>query len=263
MRKYGLIGFPLGHSFSKQYFSGKFLKENIKDCCYENFPIEKIDLFADLISSDPDLAGLNVTIPYKTEILRFIDFFDPEIKEIGSVNVLKIKRTGDKASVFGFNSDVVGIHESIVPFLGKDISNALILGTGGSSCAVSYVLKKLGINAYLVSRKGSSGVLTYRDLNPDLIKKCRLIVNTTPLGMFPDTDKRPDIDFDSLDKNHILFDLVYNPEITAFLAEGEKRGCRIITGLKMLHSQAERSWEIWNDNSLDSNCIPPEVFFSR
>ena len=250
MRKFGLIGYPLGHSFSKKYFSEKFTLENIQDCSYNNFPLKHIELFPGLISSDPDLCGLNVTIPHKTAILNFIDVREAAIDDIGAANVLKIKRIGDSIEIFGFNSDVTGIRDSIIPYLNNNVKNVLILGTGGSSKAVAYTMKLLGLNVTLVSRTGKDNILTYSDLTPDVIKSTDIIVNTTPLGMYPGISAKPDINYDLLEKKHILFDLVYNPEYTSFLKAGKERGCRIITGLKMLYSQAERSWEIWNDPTL-------------
>lgn len=245
MRRFGLIGYPLGHSFSRKYFTGKFLNEQIDDCSYDNYPLESLDGFYNLLRTIPDLAGLNVTIPYKSEIIRFLDAIEPEAEEIGAVNVLKIKRIKGKIEIAGFNSDVTGIRESIDPWL-AEINQAMVLGTGGSSKAVCYVLGKYGFPFSRISRTGKEGALGYQDITAELMEKTELIVNTTPLGMFPDTESWPDIDYDLLDKKHILFDLVYNPEITSFLKMGQERGCRIISGIRMLHSQAERSWEIWN-----------------
>ena len=250
MRKFGLIGFPLGHSFSKKYFSEKFAKENIRDCSYENYPIHDLNLFPELIKGNPELCGLNVTIPYKTGILKYIDTTEPAIDEIGAVNVLKIKRINGKTRISGYNSDVIGIRDSILPVMNSKLRSALVLGTGGSSGAVSYALKKLGLKVTLVSRTRKPGVICYEDITAELLKKTDLIINTTPLGLFPNTTARPEIDYSLLNKNHILFDLVYNPELTLFLESGKERGCKIITGLKMLYSQADRSWDIWNDDNM-------------
>jgi len=247
MRKFGLIGYPLGHSFSRKYFTEKFARENITGCSYENFPLKNIEEFNDLIRKNNDLCGLNVTIPWKTEILRYIDETEPAIKEIGAVNVLKIKRIEGKVQIHGYNSDVVGIRDSVKPLFSGNAGNALILGTGGSSRAVSYTLKKLGFKVTLVSRSKKQGILCYQDLNSAIFEKTDLIVNTTPLGMSPNIQTKPDIDYNLLNERHVLFDLVYNPEITSFLKMGQERGCKTVTGLKMLHSQAERSWEIWNE----------------
>jgi shikimate dehydrogenase len=249
MRKYGLIGYPLGHSFSKTYFTEKFLRENISGCSYENFPISDIRLLPELLADEPDLHGLNITIPYKSEIFPYIDIIDPEALEIGAVNVLKIKRSDDKIWLHGFNSDVTGISDSLLPFIGENVKNAIVLGTGGSSRAVCHVLRKFRLNITQVSRYKRPGIIDYSDIDPDLLKNTSLIINTTPLGMFPATETRPEIDYSQLNENHILFDLVYNPELTFFLRSGMARGCRVITGLKMLHSQAEKAWQIWNDEN--------------
>ena len=250
MRKFGLIGYPLGHSFSKKYFTDKFAREQIPDSSYHNFPIEDINRLPTLILDNPDLCGLNVTIPYKSAVLRYIDVAEPEVNEIGAANVLKIKRIGNTISICGFNSDITGIRDSITPVLTPDVKNVLILGTGGSSKAVSHTMEKLGLSVILVSRESKDNILSYNDLTADILRNTDIIINTTPLGMFPEISGKPDIDYDLLEGKHILFDLVYNPEETAFLKEGKERGCRIISGLKMLYSQAERSWEIWNDPAL-------------
>ncbi len=249
MRKYGLIGYPLGHSFSKGYFAEKFLKENITCCSYDNYPISDIGLLPSLIEGEPELCGLNVTIPYKSEVFRYIDTLDPQAGEIGAVNVLKISRSAGKVHLSGFNSDITGIADSLSPYLGV-IKNAIVLGTGGSSRAVCYVLRKSGVTITQVSRKRRPGIIGYSDIDAGLFTEEALIVNTTPLGMFPDTTSKPDIKYGLLNKKHILFDLVYNPELTSFLQAGLAMGCTVVTGLKMLHSQAERSWEIWNDDNL-------------
>jgi shikimate dehydrogenase len=250
MRKYGLVGYPLGHSFSKKYFTEKFDGEYITDCSYENFPLDDINKFPSLLKDNPDLYGLNITIPYKTEVLEYIDIRDTVVDETGAANVLKIKREGDKTIVYGFNSDVTGIRDSILPHLTKDLKSALILGTGGSSRAVAWTLKKMGINYTLISRDQKPGAICYSEINNNIISRIQLIINTTPLGMYPDIASCPVLDYDLLDKRHILFDLVYNPEMTTFLRSGQERGCSIITGLKMLYSQAEKSWEIWNNDNL-------------
>jgi len=250
MRKFGLIGYPLGHSFSQKYFTEKFSRENINDCSYDNYPLKHIELLPGLIAGNPELCGLNVTIPHKTAVLKFIDVMEPSIDEIGAANVLKFRRTGNDITVYGFNTDVTGIRDSITPYLRDNIKNVLILGTGGSSKAAAYTMKTMGMNVKFVSRSGKDSILSYSDLSPDHFRSADIIINTTPLGMFPDISSKPEIDYRLLNEKHILFDFVYNPEYTSFLKAGKERGCTIITGLKMLYSQADRSWEIWNDPDL-------------
>ena len=250
MRKFGLIGYPLGHSFSKKYFAEKFSRENIVECSYENYQMESLNCFREMVTGDDELCGLNVTIPYKTEILRYIDVSEPSMMTIGAANVLKFRRQTGKVQIYGFNSDVTGIRESVRLYFRDNAGNALILGTGGSSRAVVYTLKNMGFSVTLVSRTQREGVITYRDLDSSILEKTDLIVNTTPLGMYPGIHSKPDINYSLLNDRHILFDLVYNPEMTEFLSKGKEQGCRIITGLKMLYIQAERSWEIWNDPNL-------------
>jgi shikimate dehydrogenase len=247
MRKFGLIGYPLGHSFSRKYFTEKFKNERIIDSVYNNYSIEDINQLTALIEGEPDLCGLNVTIPYKSEVLRFLDSIDNEASEIGAVNVIKINRGGGRLHLSGFNSDVTGISDSLKPYFRNNLKHALVLGTGGSSRSVCFVLKKMGVKITSVSRERRAEIISYQDITPDLIAETQLIVNTTPLGMFPAVEAKPNIDYSLLGKKHTLFDLVYNPEITAFLESGLKQECTVITGLKMLHSQAERAWEIWND----------------
>lgn len=249
MRKFGLIGYPLGHSFSKGYFTDKFNRENLSDCSYENYPIESIDRLPDLIN-EPGLTGLNVTIPYKSAVIGFLDSIDPEAETIGAVNVIKLKREGRKIYLKGFNTDITGIYDTIEPCLQKGIRKALVLGTGGSSKAVCHVLKKINVDFTLISRQRKPGSLSYSDLSPEIISSSELIINTTPLGMFPDATSKPPIKYNLLTEKHILFDLVYNPEMTSFLKMGQERGCTVLTGLKMLYSQAEKAWEIWNNEIL-------------
>jgi shikimate dehydrogenase len=247
MRKFGLIGYPLGHSFSKKYFTEKFSREQIEGCSYENYPLTNIIQISGLIS-DNEIEGLNVTIPYKSSVINFLDKTDPEAEKVGAVNVIKIIRTSGKTELTGFNSDITGIMATLGPVLNPEIKNALILGTGGSSKAVCHVLKKINIHYTLISREKKPGCLTYSDINSEILEDNRLIINTTPLGMYPDTEGKPDLNYNLLGPAHILFDLVYNPEITLFLKMGKERGCTILSGIKMLHSQAERSWEIWNND---------------
>jgi shikimate dehydrogenase len=246
---FGLIGFPLEHSFSKKYFTEKFAALGLDDCSYENYPISNISLLPGIIKANPDLVGLNVTIPYKSEVIHYLDCIDDEAYKIGAVNVLKIKRMHGKFELTGFNSDVAGFRDSILPYITAKVRNAIVLGTGGASKAVVYTLKKLGLNVDIVSRHPGTGLLSYQDINAKLLDEVQLIVNTTPLGMYPDIDSRPEINYDLLNGNHILYDLVYNPELTSFLKAGKERDATVISGIKMLHAQAEKAWEIWNNLS--------------
>lgn len=250
MRKFGLIGYPLGHSFSKKYFTEKFINEQITDCYYENYPLTNLTQLHKLIAEEPDLCGLNVTIPYKSEIFGFLDAIEHEANEIGAVNVLKLKRSGDKVVSKGFNTDIDGFRNSISPYLGEGVNNALVLGTGGGAKAVCYVLRKFGIRITSVDIIELEGVLNYSEITDNILISNQLIVNTTPLGMFPDIQRKPNLNYGCLNKDHILFDLVYNPELTSFLKAGKEKGSTIISGIKMLYGQAERAWEIWNDDSL-------------
>jgi len=202
---------------------------------------------AALIKEENELLGLNVTIPYKEEVISFLDAVDSEALEVGAVNVIKILRSGDKIKLKGYNTDIYGFKESLKPFINKGMKQALILGTGGSSKAVAWVLKKLGVKIIFVSRSNKQGSITYREITDNIIGNTQLIVNTTPLGMYPDTENKPDIPYNLLSPSHILYDLIYNPAQTLFLKEGINRGCTVINGLTMLKLQAEKSWEIWNN----------------
>ena len=250
MRKFGLIGYPLGHSFSKKYFSEKFIRENINDCQYENYPLTNIDLLDELISNNSDIYGLNVTIPYKSAVIKYLDFIDEQARSIGAVNVLKLNRSDNKVVSKGFNTDIDGFKNSIFPYLGGRVFNALVLGTGGGAKAVCYVLEKFGIKITSVDIIKREGVLNYSEITDNILINNQLIVNTTPLGMFPDILGKPDLNYNCFNKDHILFDLVYNPELTSFLKAGKEQGCTIISGINMLYGQAERAWEIWNDDGL-------------
>lgn len=249
MNIYGLIGKKLSHSFSKEYFTEKFKKEGLDDHNYELFEIPSIEHFPELLKNNPSVNGLNVTIPYKTEVIPYLTYLDNASQNIGAVNTIKIKDD----TLSGFNTDVYGFQRSLFEKVSKgQIDQALILGSGGASKAVQYVLKKNNISYRLVSRARSASAITYADLHQDdqILKKANLIINTTPLGMYPDVEEKPDIPYQRITKNHILFDLVYNPERTAFLEEGEKHKAITINGLKMLFYQADRAWEIWNDPNL-------------
>jgi shikimate dehydrogenase len=247
MRCYGLIGFPLSHSFSKKYFTEKFEREGIRDCRYDNFPLEHIGLLMSLISHNHDLCGLNVTIPFKEQVIETLDELDPEAAEIGAVNTIRIGRSGTDMWLKGFNTDVYGFRKSISPFLQNRPYSAYILGTGGSSKAVGFVLKKMGMKVIFVSRNPhQENQVSYKEF-ARLIASPAVIVNASPVGMYPHVHDCPDIPYDLLTADHILYDLIYNPEETLFLSMGKERGATIINGLQMLHLQAERSWEIWNE----------------
>jgi shikimate dehydrogenase len=247
MKYYGLIGFPLTHSFSMQYFSEKFEREGISGCSYSNYPLEHIELLPQLIAGNEDLAGLNVTIPYKEQVIPYLDKVDDDIAQIGAVNTLKITRHGGKVSLIGYNTDVYGFSESLKPFLKEHYRKALILGTGGASKAAAFVLGGLGFEITYVSRNPRrDGQISYAQLTPEIVAGARVIVNTSPVGMFPDINSCPAIPYDSITPDHVLFDLIYNPPETRFMALGRKMGAKVINGLQMLHLQAEKSWEIWN-----------------
>lgn len=238
--KFGLIGKDISYSFSKNYFTLKFKKLGLNDYEYVNFDLKSIDEFKDLISKE--LKGLNVTIPYKESIINFLDEIDDEAKLIGAVNTIKIDKRG---RLTGFNTDVYGFEESLKPKLKKSHKKALVLGTGGASKAVCYVLDKLKIDYLLVSRSPGKTQISYTDLNRSLLEKYTIIINCTPLGTYPKVEEYPKIPYDCITKKHLLYDLIYNPEKTQFLKEGEKRGADISNGLKMLELQAEKSWKIW------------------
>ena len=246
MKLYGLIGYPLDHSFSKKYFTEKFEKEKIKACSYRNFPLENIEDFPLIIRNTSGLSGLNVTIPYKEKIVPFLHELDEVSESIGAVNTIKFTEPDGELHLKGFNSDAWGFERSLHPFLTPSVRKALILGTGGASKAVKYVLDSLGIEVLFVSRtKSKEAIISYEALNADILSSHHLIVNTTPLGTFPDTSRFPPIPYDALTSQHILYDLVYNPPITNFLARGAEKGAKTLNGWEMLKLQAEKSWEIW------------------
>lgn len=242
MRLFGLIGHPLSHSFSGKYFAEKFEKEGILDCSYENFPIPDIDELKTVLSL-PGLQGLNITIPYKEKIIPFLYFKSEIVKKINACNCIKII----DGKLYGFNTDVTGFETSLIRKLNPAIHrHALVLGTGGASNAVKFVLEKLKINYSVVSRKKAVGLLNYEKITPEIIQSNKLIINTTPLGMFPDINDAPPLPYEFLSPDHLLVDLIYNPEKTLFLKKGEEAGAQIQNGLEMLELQAEKSWKIWN-----------------
>ncbi|MBT8219259.1 MAG: shikimate dehydrogenase [Bacteroidia bacterium] len=244
MKQFGLIGYPLSHSFSKKYFTEKFEQLKLEDHAYDLFPIDQIDLFPSLIKTYPNLVGLNVTIPYKSKVMEFLDEIDESAIEIGAVNTIKIL----DGRLIGYNTDVHGFHQSLLPLIEEDEHfHALILGNGGAAKAVIWVLEHLQIEYNIVSRKDNIQTIKYSDLDNLMIENHKLIINTTPLGMAPNEDSFPPIPYDALGQEHILYDMVYNPVETRFMKFGSKRGAIVKNGLEMLHLQADRSWEIWNE----------------
>jgi shikimate dehydrogenase len=246
MERLGLIGYPLSHSFSETYFREKFRREGIGGVEYRNYPIRSMKELIPLIRDTEGLVGLNVTIPYKEKVLPLLDELDKEAAEISAVNTIRIARGHGRIRLKGFNSDAYGFRESLIPLLGSGHRYALVLGTGGASKAVTYVLEQLGLDYQYVSRDPAEGQLHYLDLCYAVIKKHTLIINTTPLGTYPETSAFPNIPYDLLTTGHILFDLVYNPPETEFLKMGKQKGATVKNGHEMLILQAERSWEIWN-----------------
>lgn len=246
LNKLGLLGKNISYSFSRAYFKSKFQREQITHWSYENFDIEHIEAFPKILKRNPNLKGLNVTIPFKQSIIPYLDKLDDQAKEIGAVNTIKIST---KKELIGYNTDCFGFEKSILPILHSIHKTALILGTGGASKAIAFTLKKLGIEYYYVSRTASNlADYTYDTLTNSDISKHLIIINCTPLGTFPKIDDCPDIPYEAISENHILFDLIYNPEETTFLKRGKEKGATICNGQKMLEFQAEKSWNIWNSD---------------
>ncbi len=246
---FGLIGHPLTHSWSANYFTEKFRKENILGCRYNLFPLKDIQEFPDLINSEPDLLGLNVTIPYKEQVISFLDKLDKSAKEIGAVNTIKIVRHKNAILKKGDNTDVIGFEKSLDFFNITIPEKALILGTGGASKAAEWVLARKGCKTVFVSRdKKEKNHITYKELKKLSLEGFPLIVNTTPLGMHPGIDKFPELPYHTLKENHTLYDLIYNPSETLFMHKGKEKGCKTVGGLYMLQQQAEAAWKIWTAN---------------
>ena len=245
MDKYGLIGHPLVHSFSQNYFNAKFENERI-NARYINFEIPSIDDLAEVLARNPELKGLNVTRPYKEKVIPFLDSISPEAKSIGAVNVIRVSRKGSKTTLKGFNSDVIGFAKSIEPMLESCHKKAMILGTGGASKAVDYGLKSLGLETMFVSRFNRPGTVRYDNITPEMMKEYNVIVNCTPCGMYPHTDECPNLPYEAIDEHNILYDLLYNPDFTLFMEKGAERGATIKNGLEMLLLQAFASWEFWH-----------------
>jgi shikimate dehydrogenase len=266
MKKYGLIGYPLTHSFSKKYFTEKFEKLHIKDAQYELYPLEHISGLQDMLDLHPELCGLNVTIPHKIGVMKYLDWIEHDAKTAGAVNCIRITAESPLQASFlgevgvnghdfrleGFNTDIYGFENSLKPLLTEGMDSALILGDGGSAKAVKCALDNLGINFTVVTRKAHPGNILFKDVTPKHVKQNLLIINTTPLGTYPNVDECADIPYDAITTDHLLFDLVYNPEKTLFLKKGEQQGARIKNGYEMLVLQAERSWEIWNSATMNS-----------
>jgi shikimate dehydrogenase len=244
MKTYGLIGFPLSHSFSKGFFADKFVKEGIADCNYESFPLPAITDLPGLISNTAGLSGLNVTIPYKETVIPYLDELDAAAMQIGAVNCIRFTPDGRKV---GYNTDVIGFRRSLEPLLKDYHTRALVLGTGGAAKAVQYVLDSLQIPYQLVSRKPNPGTISYYSIDDMVIATHTLIINTTPLGMYPNVNDAPELPYELLSSQHLLYDLVYNPEVTTFLKRGAIRGATTKNGYEMLVLQAEASWDIWNE----------------
>ena len=276
MNTYGLIGYPLGHSFSRKFFTEKFEKEGI-DAQYLNFEIPSIEEFPEIIKNNPELRGLNVTIPYKQQVMQYLDEISEEAKAIGAVNVVRIERPspqpspimgretmrnagnkpdglpikgdmseGLRGSLIGYNSDVIGFVESIRPLLKAHHKKALILGTGGASKAIRYGLeKKLGMKTLFVSRNAREGMITYEEVTAEVLKEYEVIVNCSPVGMYPHVDECPALPYEAMNENNLLYDLVYNPLETLFMKKGAEQGATVKNGLEMLHLQAIASWKFW------------------
>lgn len=242
MDKYGIIGNPLGHSFSKGFFTEKFAREGI-DAEYLNFQIPEIGKLTEVLQENPELRGINVTLPYKTEVIPFLDELSNEAREIGAVNVVQIRNGHLK----GFNSDIIGFTRSIQPLLKPHHRKALILGTGGASRAIRVGLTRLGLEWKYVSRTQREGMITYEDITAETLREYEVIVNCSPVGMFPKVDECPAIPYEFLTQDNLLYDLVYNPENTLFMKKGALQGAVVKNGLEMLHLQAIASWEFWNE----------------
>lgn len=243
---FGLLGKSLSHSFSKSYFEEKFKKENLNGFTYSNFDLENLDSLSQIIENN-NIKGLNVTIPYKEKIIALLNDIDPVAREIGAVNCIKVSKENNRLFLKGFNTDYYGFGQSIKPFLEPIHQRALILGTGGASKAIYYALRNVGVEVYFVTtgEKKASNYFHYSELNEHVLNAFKLIVNCTPLGMYPKTEALPDIPYQYITNQHLLYDLIYNPEATLFLKKGKEKGAVTINGLNMLKLQADKAWEIW------------------
>jgi shikimate dehydrogenase len=263
MKQYGLIGYPLSHSFSKRFFSEKFEKEKIEDAKYDLFPIEHISALPALLKAHPHLCGLNVTVPHKINVIKYLDWIENDAKGAGAVNCIRISAESPVEAAFsgelgikghnfrleGYNTDIYGFEMSLKPLLKNHHDQALVLGDGGAAKAVKCVLENLGINYRIVTRKRLQGNLLFEELKPHHMEQHKLIINTTPLGMSPDIDGCPAIPYEAATHHHLFYDLIYNPEETMFLKKGKEKGATIKNGYEMLVLQAEKSWEIWTEKS--------------
>jgi shikimate dehydrogenase len=245
-RAFGLIGYPLSHSFSKKFFTEKFLKEGIVDCEYDLFPIENVDLFPDLLQENPQLNGINVTIPYKVSVIPYLNELEDAAAFIGAVNCISVHKNEGAYFLKGHNTDAYGFEESLKPLLKPHHKRALIFGNGGAAKAVKYVLQKLDIPYISVVRSTAPDSILYEQLTESILQEYTLLINTTPLGMSPNVEGCPPIAYQHLNSQHLSYDLVYNPEVSKFLELSKAQGATIKNGLEMLVLQAERSWEIWN-----------------
>ncbi len=246
MKQLGLIGYPLGHSFSKKYYLEKFRIEGIENIDYDLYPLSTIQEFPSLYQDNPEFYGVNVTIPYKQEVMRYLTDLSVEAREIGAVNCIQIHHESDGIKLTGFNTDAHGFEKSLEPLLKPNHNRALIFGNGGATKAVAYSLKKLGIEYRIVSRTKTQYNLSYDDLSEELVQNSPLLINCTPLGTFPKTGECPALPYEAISSDHLLYDLIYNPEETLFLKKGKERGAAIKNGYEMLVLQAEKNWEIWN-----------------
>ncbi len=248
MIKLGLIGYPLGHSFSKNYYLAKFDKENIHDIHYDLYPIEQIDQFPTLYNQNSHFRGFNVTIPHKQAVIPYLNELSEEAAQMKAVNCITIKHQEGKTILKGYNTDAYGFEKSLEPLLNPHHTKALVLGNGGAAKAVFYTLEKLNISYKIVSRNSGTSDLTYEDLTKELLAKYSLIINCSPVGTFPNIDSCPNIPYEGITEKHLLYDLIYNPEETLFLKKGKERGATIKNGYEMLVLQAEKNWEIWQSN---------------
>lgn len=246
MDTYGLIGYPLGHSFSRGYFTDFFAQQHI-EAEYKNFELPRIESLTDVLHSEPSLQGFNVTIPYKQQVFPYLHELDDAARAIGAVNVVKVMRHDGELRLRGYNTDHIGFADAIRPLLKPHHTHALILGTGGASKAVDYALRQLGLETRFVSRTAREGIISYDQLTPALMAQHTVIVNTTPLGMHPNVDECPPLDYTLIGSRHLLYDVIYNPGKTLFLCRGEEAGATITGGMEMLIGQAKAAWRIWTD----------------